>query len=120
MASILIVDDELSMRQFLTHLFQRDGHAVRVAENGREAMALLRQQPADVVISDVKMPDMGGVETARRIKSNPNHARLPIIVMSADTIDGDSARLSEIGMDGYVAKPVEPAALEELVTRWLR
>ena len=45
MASLLIVDDELSMRQFLTHLFQREGHSIRVAENGRRAMELLRQQP---------------------------------------------------------------------------
>src|SRR5437773_11359569 len=61
MAKLLIVDDELSMRQFLTHLFQRDGHSIRVAENGRKAMAILREQPADVIISDVKMPDMGGI-----------------------------------------------------------
>src|SRR5436305_19826 len=65
MSNLLIVDDELSMRQFLTHLFQRDGHAIRVAENGRQAMALLREQPADIVISDVKMPDMGGIELLR-------------------------------------------------------
>src|SRR5258708_26914783 len=65
MANILIVDDELSMRQFLTHLFQHDGHAVRVAENGRTAMALLRERPADLVISDVNMPDMGGIDLLR-------------------------------------------------------
>src|SRR5260370_22443296 len=65
MASILIVDDELSMRQFLTHLFQREGHAIRVAENGRQAMAMLRQQPVDVIISDVKMPDMGCIDLLR-------------------------------------------------------
>ena len=119
MANLLIVDDELSMRQFLTHLFQRDGHAVRVAENGRKAMDLLRQQPADVIISDVKMPDMGGVETARRIKANPETARLPVIAMSADTIDGEASRLREIGMDDYIAKPVEPATLKNVVERWL-
>src|SRR5947207_12764457 len=65
MAKLLIVDDELSMRQFLTHLFQRDGHSIRVAENGRKAMAILREQPADVIISDVKMPDMGGIDLLR-------------------------------------------------------
>src|SRR5215510_4444147 len=81
MANLLIVDDELSMRQFLTHLFQRDGHAVRVAENGRKAMDMLRQQAADVIISDVKMPDMGGIELLRAARElNP---AAEIIMMTA-------------------------------------
>ena len=53
MANLLIVDDELGMRQFLTHLFQREGHGVRAAGNGREAMALLQAEPADLIVSDV-------------------------------------------------------------------
>src|SRR5258708_23828002 len=80
MSNILIVDDELSMRQFLTHLFQRDGHTIRTAENGRQAMELLRQQPADVVLSDVKMPDMGGIELLRASRElQPN---IEIIMMT--------------------------------------
>jgi two-component system, NtrC family, response regulator PilR len=74
MANLLIVDDELSMRQFLTHLFQRAGHTVRVAENGRKAMELLRTQPADVILSDVKMPDMGGIELLRAAGSATSSA----------------------------------------------
>ena len=65
MANLLIVDDELGMRQFLTHLFQREGHEVRVAESGREAMTLLRERAPDLIISDVRMPDMGGIELLR-------------------------------------------------------
>ncbi len=65
MADLLIVDDELGMRQFLTHLFQRHGHVVRAAENGRQAMELLRAEPADLIISDVRMPDMNGIELLR-------------------------------------------------------
>ena len=81
MANLLIVDDELSMRQFLTHLFQRDGHAIRVAENGRKAMAMLREQTADVIISDVKMPDMGGIELLRAARElNPD---IEVIMMTA-------------------------------------
>ena len=68
MANLLIVDDELSMRQFLTHLFQREGHSIRVAENGRRALEMLRQQPVDVIISDVRMPDMGGIDLLRATK----------------------------------------------------
>jgi len=66
MANLLIVDDELGMRQFLTHLFQRDGHAVRAAENGRQAMELLRATSSDLIISDVRMPDMNGIELLAR------------------------------------------------------
>src|SRR5438477_13111757 len=81
MASLLIVDDELSMRQFLTHLFQRDGNAIRVADNGRQAMSMLRHQPADVIISDVKMPDMGGIDLLRAAREvQPD---VGIIMMSA-------------------------------------
>jgi DNA-binding NtrC family response regulator len=61
----LIVDDELGMRQFLTHLFQRDGHSVRVAKAAGKAMTLLREEPADLSSQDVKMPDMGGIELLR-------------------------------------------------------
>ena len=65
MANILVVDDELGMRQFLTHLLQREGHVVRVAENGHEALDLLRAQPPDLIISDIRMPDMSGVDLLR-------------------------------------------------------
>ena len=81
MANLLIVDDELSMRQFLTHLFQREGHSIRVAENGRRAMEMLRQQPVDVIISDVRMPDMDGIDLLRATKEL--HPRTEVIMMTA-------------------------------------
>jgi CheY-like chemotaxis protein len=68
---------------------------------------------------DLHMPKMSGVETARRIKANAATAKLPVIAMSADTFDGEAARLAETGMDDYVAKPVEPDALVAAVERWL-
>src|SRR4030095_3399214 len=65
MANLLVVDDELGMRQFLTHLLQREGHDVRVAESGVTAMKQLREQRADLILSDVRMPDMSGIELLR-------------------------------------------------------
>ncbi|HEY0724205.1 MAG TPA: response regulator, partial [Pyrinomonadaceae bacterium] len=65
MANLLIVDDELGMRQFLTHLFQREGHVVHVAGNGLEALDQIRQTTPDLIISDIRMPDMGGVDLLR-------------------------------------------------------
>src|SRR5947208_14849509 len=118
MPNILIVDDELSMRQFLTHLFQREGHTVRVAENGRRAMTLMSEQPADVVISDVKMPDMGGIEllrAARELNSN-----IEVIMMTAFANEGTAHEAFLLGAFDFVHKPFDNNLLREKVSRALK
>src|SRR5712692_825777 len=118
MPNIVIVDDELSMRQFLTHLFQHDGHAVRAAENGRAAMALLRQQPADVVISDVKMPDMGGIDllrTARELQPD-----LEFIMMTAFANVDTAREAFLLGAFDFIQKPFDNDLLKEIVSRALQ
>src|SRR6266567_8592785 len=118
MSSILIVDDELSMRQFLTHLLQRDGHSIRVAENGRQAMALLRQQPADVIISDVKMPDMGGIELLRAARElQPN---VEVIMMTAFANEQTAHQAFLLGAFDFVHKPFDNEFLKEKVSRALQ
>src|SRR6266436_3030909 len=118
MPNLLIVDDELSMRQFLTHLFQRDGHTIRTAENGRQAMELLRQQPADVVISDVKMPDMGGIELLRAARElQPN---IEIIMMTAFSNEGAAHEAFLLGAFDFVHKPFDNDFLKEKVSRALK
>jgi two-component system response regulator PilR (NtrC family) len=118
MANLLIVDDELSMRQFLTHLFQRDGHAIRVAENGRQAMTLLRQQPADVIISDVKMPDMGGIELLRAArKLQPS---IEVVMMTAFANEETAHEAFLLGAFDFVHKPFDNELLKEKVARALQ
>src|SRR5260370_3412985 len=118
MANLLIVDDELSMRQFLTHLFQRDGHSIRVAENGRQAMALLRQQPADIIISDVKMPDMGGIELLRAARElQPD---IEIIMMTAFANEETAHEAFLLGAFDFVHKPFDNELLKEKVARALQ
>ncbi len=118
MPNILIVDDELSMRQFLTHLFQRDGHTIRTAENGRQAMELLRQQAADVVISDVKMPDMGGIELLRAARElQPS---IEIIMMTAFSNEGAAHEAFLLGAFDFVHKPFDNDFLKEKVSRALK
>jgi len=118
MASLLIVDDELSMRQFLTHLFQREGHTVRVAENGRKAMSLLREQVADVIISDVKMPDMGGIELLRAARDL--HPDVEVIMMTAFANEQTAHEAFLLGAFDFVHKPFDNELLKEKVTRALQ
>ncbi len=118
MPNILVVDDELSMRQFLTHLFQREGHTVRVAENGRHAMALLREQPADVLISDVKMPDMGGIELLRAAREL--NSSIEVIMMTAFANEATAHEAFLLGAFDFVHKPFDNELLKEKVARALQ
>src|SRR6059036_716144 len=117
MASILIVDDELSMRQFLTHLFRREGHSVRDAQNGRDAMAILREHQIDIVISDIKMRDMGGIELLRAARElRPD---LEFIMMTAFA-NVDAAREAFLlGAFDFIQKPFDNDLLKEIVARAL-
>src|SRR5215470_6649058 len=117
MAKLLIVDDELVMRQFLTHLLQREGHLVRVAANGNEAMTLLREEPADVLLSDVRMPDMSGIDLLKSARELLPH--LEVIMMTAFA-NVDTARDAFLlGAFDFVQKPFDNDLLKETVTRAL-
>src|SRR6266513_2538561 len=117
MSDLLIVDDELGMRQFLTHLFQREGHNVRAAANGQEAMELLRAAPSDLVISDVRMPDMNGIELLRTARElSPD---IEVVMMTAFA-NVDSAREAFLlGAYDFVQKPFDNDLLKETVARAL-
>jgi len=117
MAKLLIADDELGMRQFLTHLMQREGHSVRVAGNGNEAMLLLRQEPADILLSDIRMPDMGGIDLLRAARE-----LLPSIevIMMTAFANVDTAREAFLlGAFDFVQKPFDNELLKETVARAL-
>ena len=115
MPNILIVDDELSMRQFLTHLFEREGYEVRAAENGRQAMTLLREIPADLIITDVKMPDMGGIDLLRAAREFlPG---IEVIMMTAFANVDTAREAFLLGAFDFIQKPFDNDLLKEIVSR---
>ncbi len=105
MSNLLIVDDELGMRQFLTHLLQREGHTVRVAENGRKAMVLLREAPADLIISDVRMADMDGIELLRAARELLPGVEVVMMTAFANVETAREAFL--LGAYDFVQKPFD-------------
>lgn len=117
MSKLLIVDDELGMRQFLTQLFQREGHQVSVASNGTEALAHVRSDPPELIISDIRMPDMNGIELLRAVR-----AQLPSVevVMMTAFANVDTAREAFLlGAYDFVQKPFDNDLLKEVVARAL-
>jgi two-component system, NtrC family, response regulator PilR len=117
MAKLLIVDDELGMRQFLTHLLQREGHSVRVAGSGQEAMALLREETADILLSDVRMPDMSGIDLLKAARELL--PELEVIMMTAFANVDTAREAFLLGAFDFVQKPFDNDLLKETVARAL-
>jgi PAS domain S-box-containing protein len=107
---ILVAEDNPVNQQLALHLLERRGHSATVAENGREALAAIEKHNFDLVLMDVQMPEMGGLEATRAIreKEKSTGEHLPIVAMTAHAMQGDRERCLEAGMDGYLAKPLDP------------
>lgn len=117
MANILIVDDEQSYRQLLTLVFESDGHTVRTAMNGRLAIESLNESPADIIISDVRMPDMGGIEMLRELRETMPD--IGVIFVTA-VKEVDTAREAfKLGADDFVTKPYDVEELKLIVKKTL-
>lgn len=117
MAKILIVDDEQSYRQLLSLVFEGDGHSIRTAKNGKEAFDLLNQDPADVVISDVRMPDMDGIALLREAREVlPD---IGVVLMTAFATVDTARDAFILGADDFIQKPFDVEELKLIVKKTL-
>jgi DNA-binding NtrC family response regulator len=117
MAHLLIVDDEQGIRQLLTLVFERAGHHVRVAEGGRRALELLRTDNVDLIISDVKMPDMNGIELLRAAREVvPDVA---VVMMTAFATVDTAREAFKLGADDFIQKPFDVEELKLIVAKAL-
>ncbi len=117
MANLLIVDDEQGMRQLLSLVFGRAGHMVRAAENGRRALVLLQEQPADLIVSDIRMPDMGGIELLRAARElSPDVA---VVMMTAFATVETAREAFKLGADDFIQKPFDVDELKLIVEKAL-
>src|SRR5436190_8182481 len=117
MSNILIVDDEQSYRQLLNLVFEGDGHTIRTAMNGREALEILQAEPADVVISDVKMPDMDGIEMLQALRET--QPELGVILMTAFASVETAREAFKLGADDFIQKPFDVEELKLIVKKTL-
>lgn len=111
-ARVLLTDDNAINRQVVRMFIQPQGAIITEATNGLEAMEALEREPFDLVLLDVHMPVMDGVEAIRRIRdSRATWRNMPVIALTADAMAGDRERLIGLGMSGYVSKPIEQSEL---------
>ncbi len=119
---ILLVEDNITNQQVAIGILKKMGLYADAAANGAEAIKALEYIPYDLVLMDVQMPEMDGLEATRRIRhpeSTVLNRRVPIIAMTAHAMQGDRGRCLEAGMDDYITKPVTPRTLADKLALWL-
>jgi phosphate regulon transcriptional regulator PhoB len=113
-ADVLVVEDEPDIRNLIVHHLTRDGFRCRAVASGAEALQRVRAAPPDLVVLDLMLPGMDGLDVCRRLRSDPGSAGVPIIMLTAKADEVDRILGLEMGADDYVVKPFSP---KELVAR---
>jgi signal transduction histidine kinase/CheY-like chemotaxis protein len=116
---ILLAEDNPVNQKLAVRLLQKQGHLVKIANDGAEAVAAVRNAAFDLVLMDVQMPNMSGLEATSAIRAlePPGGRHLPIVAMTAHAMKGDRERCLEAGMDGYVSKPIRLQDMLEAIAR---
>ncbi len=118
--TILIVEDEAAQRQMLAYNLTAEGFVVTTAPDGDEALLMIAEAPADLIVLDWMLPGVSGIEICRRLKRNPETRAIPVIMLSARSEEVDRVRGLETGADDYVVKPYSVAELMARVRSQLR
>lgn len=114
MATILVVDDEELIQELLRFNLEKEGYQVRIAGNGQEALAQIEKNQPDLVVLDVMLPGMDGLEVCKQLRTMPKCQELPVIMLTAKAEEIDKILGLELGADDYLTKPFSP---RELVAR---
>lgn len=118
--SILVVEDNVVNQAVVLAMLGKNGYQTDVADNGQEALNKLEQYNYDLILMDCQMPVLDGYEATRQIrKLNSGVRSIPVIALTANVMAEDAEKCLAAGMDDYLAKPFEPDALEQIVTKWL-
>ncbi|QCK13932.1 response regulator transcription factor [Mangrovivirga cuniculi] len=108
---VLIVDDEKDIIELLTYNLDKEGFQTKAAKNGAEALDIAKNFKPDVILLDIMMPDMDGVETCRRLREIPDLKSAHIIFLTARSEEYSEVAAFEVGADDYITKPIKPRAL---------
>ena len=113
MFKILIVEDDTELCQLFSHVLEKNGYHTRMVSNGQEALDALAEEYVELIISDIMMPVMNGIEAARNIRRKEKNGgkEIPIIAMTAQSERESKESCSLAGMNAYISKPVDPENL---------
>ena len=117
---VLLVEDNEINQELVTDLLQSSGIEVIIANNGVEALSQLDKYRVDMVLMDCQMPIMDGYKATEEIRKRPELYHLPVLALTANTMRGDREKVLEAGMDDYIAKPVDPDQMFDILAKWIK
>ena len=118
-AKILIVDDSDTIRQQVGITLAQAGYEVIVAPNGESALAMAHSEQPDLILMDIELPGLDGLEATRRLKADASLRTIPVLALTAYAMRGDEQRCRAAGCDGYLTKPIDRMTLLDAVARCL-
>jgi CheY-like chemotaxis protein len=116
---ILIVDDNAINLKLVRILLTGEGYEVRTAEDATEAMAVLREFQPRLILMDIQLPGVDGLELSRRLKADRATSDIVIVALTAYAMKGDEDRALAVGCDGYLAKPIDTRTFPRQIAAWL-
>ncbi|CAL9321209.1 response regulator [Streptomyces olindensis] len=119
MARVLIADDDPDIRDLVAFKLTQNGHQITAVEDGMAALRAAREQPFDLVLLDIRMPGMSGLDVCRSVRAAPETASLPVILITARSQEGDVELGFAAGADDYIVKPFSPRELSSRVAAML-
>ncbi len=116
---ILVIDDNTESLKLARVLLELEGYQVHTARNAEEALALLQESRPRLVLMDLQLPGMDGLELTRRLKVDPAYTDVLVVALTAYAMKGDEQKALEAGCDGYIPKPIDTRTLPRLLARYL-
>jgi CheY-like chemotaxis protein len=107
-AKALVIEDNENNRELISFILTYAGYSVELAKNGYEGLAMAKKVLPDFIILDIQLPDIDGFEVLQNLKSDKKLENIPVIIMSSYALDGDKKRISELGGNYYIEKPITP------------
>jgi two-component system, cell cycle response regulator DivK len=119
MPRILYIDDDDANRMLVRRILAAEGMNVEEARNARTGIEMALNDPPDLILMDVSMPDMDGLTATRTIRATPDISHIPIVALTANVMQGDREKSLDAGCDGYIGKPIDVDTFAEEISQFL-
>jgi len=118
--TILIVDDSESIREIVSFTLENEGYKVLIGEDGQDALKHLNNGTIDLILTDLHMPNMNGIEFIKAVRNNENYKNVPILFLTTESQTAKKMEAKEAGATGWIIKPFVPAKLIEAINKVMR